>query len=146
MKSVKTAGSDSDDELTSGTQASSDQGCTAPPSDPSALGIRLPVDEIAEPCASRDQPTAGTNGQMATEPASSTPSRITEIDSLPEELSSSGQDADDELETAETMGQLVQRHRRVCPRQHQVQVLKHARKSRGKADLHCRSSSSIRSV
>ena len=119
MKSVKATGSESDDELTSGTRASSDQGGPAPPLDPSQLGVRIQPDLAAESSSSLElaipasaiqpipecpEPPHGSNSDVAADQA----------ELKADEQSSSGQDADDELETTETAGQLAQRHRRVC--------------------------------
>ncbi len=117
MKSAKAGGSESDDELTSGTRASSDQGGPAPVLDPSQLGVRIDPDQAEESSSSLDQavparathPIAGPTVRLAPE-CHREP--IDHADPKPDEQSSSGQDADDELET-ETLGQLTQRHRRV---------------------------------
>ena len=120
MKSVKAAGSESDDELTSGTRASSDQSGPAPPLDPSQLGVRISPDLAAASSSSLDQPVPASAVQPIKSVAAQTQreaaaARQDQAEHTPEEHSSSGQDADDELETTETLGQLNQRHRRVQP-------------------------------
>ena len=118
MKSVKAAGSESDDDLTSGTQTSSEVSGPAVPADGGQLGVRMQTD----PDAVYGSATMSSPDQLApvkTSPpcgsAGAAESSLPGDHELnkPEEQSSSGQDADDELETTETLGQLTQRHRRV---------------------------------
>lgn len=111
MKSVKAAGSESDDELTSGTQASSEVSGPAVPADPDNLGVRMQADQDLSSPDQLAPVNTKTHHGSAGAAGSSLPGDH-ELEK-PEEQSSSGQDADDELETTETLGQLTQRHRRV---------------------------------
>ena len=114
MKSVRAAGSESDDELTSGNQAGSDPGGPAVPADPSLLGVRMQADPEADSPSGPDQLTPVKTSAQSSAAGAARPSLAGDHNELkPEEQSSSGQDADDELETTETLGQLTQRHRRV---------------------------------
>ncbi|KAK9862418.1 hypothetical protein WJX84_000480 [Apatococcus fuscideae] len=113
MKSVRAAGSESDDELTSGPQASSDPGGPVVPADPNHLGVRMQADPEAGSPSSPDQlAPVRTSLKESSADAAGSSATSDQQDAKAGEQSSSGQDADDELDTTETLGQLTQRHRR----------------------------------
>ena len=146
MKSVRAAGSESDDELTSGNQAGSDPGGPAVPADPNLLGVRMQADPEADSPTSPDQLAPVKTSTQSSAAGADESSTVRDHNELKAgEQSSSGQDADDELETTETLGQLTQRHRRVSNAATAARGFHQSTKPSYQIFNFCRSSSCTRS-